>query len=115
MNENWAKGTRSRTAAEVRKRESQRIFFFFLRESRFYATVVQTQPRAHARTHTHTHTHALEKVLLSTDGSGAAGGLKEFITEHAIASSVRKMMMRVLLNIKVLSMIPRSKTLQFDI
>lgn len=41
--------------------------------------------------------------------------LKEFITEHAIASSVRKMMMRVLLNIKVLSMIPRSKTLQFEI
>lgn len=28
MNENWAKGTRSRIFAEVRKREVKRIFFF---------------------------------------------------------------------------------------
>ena len=75
MNENWAKGTRSRTAAEVRKRESQRIFFFFLTSKPVLRDRgPDTTARARTHAHTHTHTHALEKVLLSTDGSGAAGG-----------------------------------------
>ena len=57
MNENWAKGTRSRTAAEVRKRESQRIFFFFnVKAGSTRPWSRHNRARTHARTHTHTHT-----------------------------------------------------------
>lgn len=58
---NWAKGTRSRAVAEVRKREVK-DFFFDVRAG-------STRPWSRQ-----SHKHALEKVLLSADSSGAAGG-----------------------------------------